>query len=65
MMLVVFGVAFGLFLAFEGLTYALVPYRARAMAARIATTDPDVLRRAGLLVAALGAVVIFAVASLR
>lgn len=50
--------AFALALVIEGLFYALAPSAAQKMMARMQSMLPEQLRRAGLLVAAAGVVLI-------
>ncbi len=51
-------VALGLMLVIEGAMYALFPDAMRRMTAQISLLDPQQLRTAGLLLAALGFVVV-------
>lgn len=55
----IFWIAFGLALAMEGLTYALVPGQMQKIMARMQQASPDQLRMAGTVVLALGVFVIW------
>lgn len=53
-----FGTAFGLVLVIEGVLYALLPETLPRMAARLAALPTVTIRRAGLLAAIIGVVVV-------
>lgn len=55
-------IAIGLLLAAEGLLYALGPAMMKRMAAMLLTMPEDQIRQAGIVTAALGAVIVFVVA---
>ncbi len=51
-------IAIALALVFEGSYYALAPEKAQAMMRELSTLEPDMLRKAGLLIAIVGVLVI-------
>ncbi len=51
-------VAFALTFVIEGIFYALAPERAQAMMRELINLDPDMLRKAGLIVAFIGVIFI-------
>ncbi len=51
-------VAFALTFVLEGIYYALAPEKAQSMMRELSTLDPEMLRKAGLLIAFIGVIAV-------